>query len=771
MFAFKKTNFALIVTVLLCFSCNSQKDPGTTTVVTAEPKATSTQTFDPAQATLAVSAGGSDNFTCGIVNGAAKCWGKSYNDSELGVGARIRSTVPLNVFGLDSGVEAIEAGFYNVCAIVRGEVQCWGSQWEGELGVPFGSVWTIPIAVSGLPKEAKAITVGDEFSCAIVGASRDAWCWGRNNVGQLGNGTNVDTGDNFGNWHGVSRVLNKIGTDQDGNPFTAPLSHVVAISAGRNHVCAIIGDAGELWCWGNNGNGQLGNGTNTNSTLPVQVLKQTGVDGDGNPITAPLIGATSLSLGSDHSCALVGDQKQAWCWGQNNFGQLGNGTADASSLPVQVLKQTGVDGDGNPITAPLIGATSLSLGSEHSCALIGDQKEAWCWGNNNDGQLGNGGQVSRILAAQVMKDANHPFINIESISSGEHHTCATSDSSIYCWGASGHTGGLASSGLGDGTTENRLFPVPVLGISTLSTLAFNAASKDIVSGESSLGNSFMAFVTGGVAPYTFEIISSLSDPGSFTLKEISQNVFIYKGPIYNSVTGSAIIRVRDANGSVANLPITVHGSLTVSPENTTIAARSSGVFQISGGIPPYVVTVPNGTLAYGIFHDYQIFGYWPGNMGFAHVSQDPANTSLVTYYVDASSTSMDRYYDPWGMVVGLGGASGFQIADSVGNTASISVTHELAPLAVFASNGTSIGGATFDATIGDSVVIDLSGGVAPYHFTMVDDTAEHIVSDPIVPNRFIYTLDAMPAGGVSGFTVIDYTSGDSVIVHITPHSP
>src|SRR5262249_28725500 len=135
------------------------------------------------------------------------------------------------------------------------------------------------------------------------------------------------------------------------------------LSLGDSHSCARHHD-GTVWCWGKNTNGQLGNNTLVDSPMPVQVQTSSG----------PLRNVTMISAGDNHTCAVTSDG-HGWCWGQNSFGQLGDGSM--SQNPIAVTVQG------------LSGCNKVAAGAEHTCALKSDQT-VWCWGHNGQAQLGNG---------------------------------------------------------------------------------------------------------------------------------------------------------------------------------------------------------------------------------------------------------------------------------------------------------------------------------------------------------------------------------------------
>ncbi len=196
----------------------------------------------------------------------------------------------------------------------------------------------------------------------------------------------------------------------------------VSVAAGAFHTCAVSGD-GSVWCWGENGAGQLGDSTTDDRHEPTLV--------------PGLAGALAVTAGIAHSCAVL-DDGSVWCWGSDNHGQLGNGAPGASLVPVQVVN--------------LINVVAIDAGGEHTCALSG--QNLWCWGRDERGQLGD----------DLAGDQQHPVpvssstgLNLVlAVSAGEKHTCAIrADNTAWCWGDKG------SGRLGDGTNTDQHQPVPV----------------------------------------------------------------------------------------------------------------------------------------------------------------------------------------------------------------------------------------------------------------------------------------------------------------------
>ncbi len=246
-----------------------------------------------------VSAGGT--FTCALTTaGGVRCWGAG-SLGQLGDGLLTASSVPVTPTGLSSGVSAISVGAQHACALTTGAtVKCWGWNNYGETGDQSGATTTAqPLDVAGLPANVVAVSVGGYHSCVVTSAGQ-AWCWGENQVGQLGDGTTVD------------------------RPAPAPVSGlpaVASITGGTYHTCAIT-TGGAASCWGSNISGQLGNGTTTDSWVPV-------------PVAGLSSGAVQITGGRFHTCS-VDTAGRAACWGNNLFGQIGDGTTTYRYTPVGV---------------------------------------------------------------------------------------------------------------------------------------------------------------------------------------------------------------------------------------------------------------------------------------------------------------------------------------------------------------------------------------------------------------------------------------------------
>jgi alpha-tubulin suppressor-like RCC1 family protein len=223
----------------------------------------------------------------------------------------------------------------------------------------------------------------------------------------------------------ITLILAACGAGSDAAGPTAPPGALryVDIATGYYHTCALTA-TGTAFCWGENGFGTLGDGTRTDRVQPSPV-----------DATTPF---SAIDAGAGHNCALT-SQGAAWCWGQNDEGQLGDGSVTVRDRPVAV--------------AGGLLFTQVSAGHAHSCGLAAGG-QAWCWGDNSSGQLGNG-QSATKSAAPVPVSAAVAFARIEA---GYYQTCALDAAgNAYCWGQND------AGQNGDGSFELRTLPVPVSG--------------------------------------------------------------------------------------------------------------------------------------------------------------------------------------------------------------------------------------------------------------------------------------------------------------------
>jgi alpha-tubulin suppressor-like RCC1 family protein len=437
------------------------------------------------------------NYGCALLEGGlVDCWGK--NDAgQLGRG--ITSTLsafamPV-VTALDGsplqGATQVTAGGAHACVrMYTDRLKCWGQGETGQLGdgsSGVGASSALPHTVvdhyepyaTSIPylEGVSQVSAGGAHTCAFLkwDGSNPYRCWGDNSSGQLGDGGGTSAGQSANLANAAIQPYPTLVADslRFGSP---PLAK---IAAGGLHTCALT-QAGGVKCWGDNTHGQLGDGTNTKSMLPVGVVglssgviglvagdlhvcaltsaggvncwgeNTRGQLGDGTNINSntPVSvvglanGVIALAAGGTHTCALT-NAGGVKCWGANDYGQLGNGTNDLSNTPVDVSTL------GN-------GMIGLSLGWGHSCGLTqaGGVK---CWGYNDKGQLGDD---STNTNSSTPVNVSGLASGVIRLAAGFFHTCAlTQAEGVKCWGSND------SGQLGDSTNLNSSTPVYVTGLS------------------------------------------------------------------------------------------------------------------------------------------------------------------------------------------------------------------------------------------------------------------------------------------------------------------
>ena len=378
--------------------------------------------------------------SCAVTTlGGAKCWGlgRFYG---IGDGTRVDRYEPVDVSGMTSGVQSIDAGYLHFCAVTTGgAVKCWGSNTHGELGDASNSFRTVPVQVSGLTSGISQVRTSksDTVTCALT-TSGGVKCWGRNHEGQLGDGTLTDR---------------NVPAD-----VTGLTSGVSQIAVGGAHACALLSDR-TVKCWGDNVAGQLGDGSVTDSPVPVTV--------------AGITNATAIGAGAQHMCALLATGG-VQCWGANNNGALGDPS---------VVMYRSTPGDVSGLTS---GVSRLSVGMAHNCVIMSATRGLKCWGVNTHGNLGVGDTSSRSAPTDVVGLAS----GVGSVDAGGWITCVVMVTyQGKCFGI-GNFGGLGNGGSSSSSTAvdvrktgpNAGFPaaVSVTATSTTGRTATWSGTVDLV---------------------------------------------------------------------------------------------------------------------------------------------------------------------------------------------------------------------------------------------------------------------------------------------------
>ncbi|MEX2473150.1 MAG: hypothetical protein WEA34_13265 [Gemmatimonadota bacterium] len=321
---------------------------------------------------------------CAIRSGDVLCRGA--NDR----GQRLEGGLP--------GSRAVATGLFHACALdASGEASCWGANDSGQLGEGSTTDRAAPVAVA-TERRFSALAAGVAHSCGLSSGGR-AVCWGANLGGQLGDGSRNDRAipglvaaeTSFtrivSGWNHTCAVtagstlscwgLNREGAVGDGSRLdrlvpTRVLDAVTDVAAGSGHTCAVR--QGQVRCWGANGAGQVGDGTAETRPSPTPVPDLPGP-------------ATAVATGAAHSCALVEDGT-AHCWGQNLYGQLGNGSTAPSRTPRAVA------GDHR--------FARIHAGGGVTCGITEDGAE-YCWGLNQSGEIGDGTRTNRPVPTRVTR--------------------------------------------------------------------------------------------------------------------------------------------------------------------------------------------------------------------------------------------------------------------------------------------------------------------------------------------------------------------------------
>ena len=388
---------------------------------------------------------------CGLTTtGAVRCWG--------GLAGALTGEVV-------SGASAVAMSLDHACALTTtGGVKCWGGGGVGQLGVGATDFSTTAVDAAGLTSGVVGITAGGDHTCALT-SNGGVRCWGSDADGQLGDGAVDDAGfpvevagaptGLLGVAAGVERsflitssgAVKGWGNDREGQLGDGSVaarrglvdvvglsSGVVAVAPSLSVSCA-LGAAGWVKCWGTNEAGEVGDGTTQPRPTPTDVV------GLGS-------GVVALHCGSQAHCCAVTSIGEVKCWGRNTWGQ--------------VTSIAGTDVT-TPVAVPVTGATAVALGAEHSCALVAGGA-VQCWGLNSYGQLGGvavDGSSERLpIQTPIASGAT-------AVASGGAHSCALVGGRVLCWGA--NTVGQLGSGWG--YRPSPWEPVEVFGLSSISAIA------------------------------------------------------------------------------------------------------------------------------------------------------------------------------------------------------------------------------------------------------------------------------------------------------------
>lgn len=345
---------------------------------------------------------------CAVAGGEVYCWGLN-NHGQLGDGTTTDHSSPVKVAGSWPAGTVTDVGgtSFVSCAIAAGKIYCWGGNIYGAIGINSTSIldYKTPQSVSTGPTVANGLSAtytatslssGSRSSTMCAVADSKAYCWGPNDIGQIGDNTTTQRNAPTAVYAAGAlngKLVKTISQDGYSNGTTSE-----APAPPYAHVCAVATDNtglnGRVYCWGENNRGQLGNNSTTDSRVPVAVSTPTG---------NPLYGKTIVDVvsGINHSCALTNEGKVA-CWGYNVYGQLGDGTNVDKLVPAAVKEESG----------KLLGATVTAIGggANRGCAIA--NQKTYCWGYNLNGQLGDGTTTNKNVPTEAifLRPKNNNYI-------------------------------------------------------------------------------------------------------------------------------------------------------------------------------------------------------------------------------------------------------------------------------------------------------------------------------------------------------------------------
>ncbi len=489
--------------------------------------------------------------TCTAANGAAYCFG--WNGwGQLGDNTFVNRSAPIVVPTLGQNVKIAKAGAFHSCAVlVNNTMKCWGRNDFGELGNRVTGLRGNPVSVVfDSPLVINDIALGNGYTCIAYEASQGngVKCWGRGNLGMLGNNSTSNS----------LVPVDSIGLN----------SNVSFIATSSTHVCAVKTDD-SMYCWGDGQGGRLGNGSNANALVPT---------------LAQNFGAVSkVAIGVGHTCAVQTDG-DVICLGNNNFGQVGNGGG-----PIN-LGQDAVD---------------VSAGIAHSCAILVDESVK-CWGAGAAGELGNGTFTSSSSTPVnvISLGANTGSMSISS----SQHTCVMLPTAFKCWGRNteGQLGDGTFTNKNVPVTVLNLVPPPPTQAAIIANFIANP-NRTLENLNVNFDASSTMVNSGSVASYQW----NFGDSTTATGLQVSHNYQSYGNylveltVVSNTSQQYKVSKYVVVDQNIAPVPKFTH-NLNIVSGIVSVSFNASSSFDDDGTIVSYAWSLGDGTSANGqnVVHQY-----------------------------------------------------------------------------------------------------------------------------------------------------------------------
>lgn len=335
------------------------------------------------------------NYACGLeaVTSLAYCWGDNHS-GVLGIGDAEWEDRPMLVDAGARRFRSLSVSAYYNCAIEVGTdlPYCWGLSPNGQMTVeaPFGV--STPTLAGGGRVRFSSISAGTYVTCGVEVSTSLGYCWGRGDL----------VGDGTGASRSTPTLVGGPGSDL----------RFASISASPGVVCGIARDSGLAYCWGRNASGQLGDGSTVDRLRPTLV-------GGG------ALRFAAISAGESVVCGVEAQTGHAFCWGANEFGQLGDGTVTPRRIPTAVASAE-------------LEFSSIDADPSMACAIERATGSAYCWGRNSRGSLGDGSGLDRWVPTRVAGDVRFASVSTGGAGGeyGGYETCGVEavTGRGYCWG-------------------------------------------------------------------------------------------------------------------------------------------------------------------------------------------------------------------------------------------------------------------------------------------------------------------------------------------------